>query len=111
MNQPLHPKPEMEEKNDLVEVGEVEGPKMEICILDFQGPVPGGKWIAPLRGDAAPPITMECLPKGAEPIEDEEESSSGVAVASAEATQLLLVLVVGGGEEWGAGVVETFVHP
>lgn len=84
---------------------------MEICILGFQAPVPGGKWIAPLRGDAAPPITMECLPKGAEPIEGEEESSSGGAAASVEATQLLLVLVVGGGEEWGAGAVETFVHP
>lgn len=102
----------MEEKKDLAEEGEVEGTKREIFILDFQGPLPGGKLIAPLRGDAALPITMECLPKGSEPVEDEGESSLLVDVATVEATQLLLLLgrVVRAEEEWGAGVVETFVH-
>lgn len=110
MNRLPQPNPEMLEKKDLGEVGEIEGPKMQMSNLDFQGPLPGGKWTAPLRGAAALSITMGCLPKGAEPVEDGGENSLGVDVASVAPTHLLLGPVVVVVEEWGAGVAETFVH-
>lgn len=110
MNRLPQPNPETLEKKDLGEVGEIEGPKMQMSNLDFQGPLPGGKWIAPLRGDVALYITMGCLPKGAEPVEDGGENSLGVDVATVEPTHLLLGPVVVVVEEWGAGVGETFVH-
>lgn len=110
MNRLPLPNPETLGKKDLGEVGETEGPKMQMSNLDFQGPLPGGKWIAPLRGDAALYITMGCPPKGAEPVEDGGENSLGVDVATVEPTHLPLGPVEGVVEEWGAGVAETFVH-
>lgn len=104
------PNPETLGKKDLGEVGEIEAPKRQRPNLDFQGPLPGGKWTAPSRGVAALYITMGCLLKGAEPVEDGGESSLGVDVATVEPTHLLLGPVVVVVEEWGAGVAETFVH-
>lgn len=104
----------MEEKNDPQEEGQedqVEGPKMETPLLqDFQGPPPGGTGTAPLREEAALPITMESLPKGADPVVDEGESSLGVAVVTVAPTRPLLGPVVAIGAEWGAGVAETSAH-
>lgn len=105
------PNPETLEKRDLGEVGAIEAPKMLMSNRDFQGPLPGGKWIAPLRGDAALSTTTGCPPKGAEPVGDGGESSLGGGVATVAPTPPLLGPVGGVVEEWGAGAAETFVHP
>lgn len=101
----------MEEKNDHLEEGQAEVPKMETPLLqDFQGPPPGETGTAPLREEATPPITMESLPKGAEPVVDVEESSLVVAVVTAALIRPQLGPVVAVEVEWVAGLAETSAH-
>lgn len=63
-----------------------------------------------MREAAAPPTTMESLPKAAEPVAAEGESSSGVGVVTVAHTRLLLDPAVAVGAEWVAGAAETTAH-
>lgn len=78
-------------------------------LQDFQGPQ-GETGTAPLREEAAPPTTMESLPKAAEPVADVGESSLGVVVVTAAPTRPLRGPAVAVGAEWVAGVAETIAH-
>lgn len=108
------PNPGTAVKNDPQEEvgeGQVEGPKMSTTLLrDFQGPLQEGTETAHLREEAAPPTTMESLPKAAEPVADEGGSSTGVDVVTGVPTRPALRLLVAVGAEWVAGAAETTAH-